>query len=217
MNLPIRYCDRRELEKSVLTNDGKVLRTVLRGVSFAGADFDQLEPTPGQHDATQIASFTLANNTLCACVIDGTLPVMLVSEQREVPGCLEYRLELGDPAPNGGIDRETLCLSIKIGQRRYASAGRSGYFDDELADLVLSLPDGVRMKCCWTCAYSDYFPSGNGLFGGLACFRDNKVGYARVKGKAQLFQIQDTMTEFVQETHLCAEHDWRPPGTGYRG
>jgi hypothetical protein len=62
-----------------------------------------------------------------------------------------------------------------------------------------------------------YSPYGHGLFGGLACFRGNKAGYRAVTGKDDLFAVWDTMTEFVQETHLCPEFERRVPGTGYRG
>ena len=56
-----------------------------------------------------------------------------------------------------------------------------------------------------------------GLFGGLACFRDNKTAYLGVQSKADLFRIWGTMTEFVRETYVCPEFARRQPGAGYRG
>jgi hypothetical protein len=79
------------------------------------------------------------------------------------------------------------------------------------------MPAGTYLKTCINCAFSDYSPSGHGLFGGLACFRDNKTGYRAVRTKRDLFGIWITMTGFVQETFLCPEFERRSPGTGYRG
>jgi hypothetical protein len=41
--------------------------------------------------------------------------------------------------------------------------------------------------------------------------------YRAVTGKDGLFDLWDTMTEYVQETHLCPEFERREPGTEYRG
>ena len=92
---------------------------------------------------------------------------------------LAVRLELGDPAPNGGIDRERLTLRLRFGDRDLTSRGWSGWFEDELADLQKQMPEGDYLKACVNCAFSDYSPSGHGLFGGLACFRGNE-GYQAV-------------------------------------
>ncbi len=99
----------------------------------------------------------------------------------------------------------------------YRSAGTSGWFEDELLDIQKQLPDGVFLKACITCAFSDYSPYGHGLFGGMLCFRDNKAGYLTVKGKSDLFRIWSTATEYVQETYLCPEFERRVRGSGYRG
>ena len=80
------------------------------------------------------------------------------------------------------------------------------------------MPEGEYLKACINCAFSDYSPFGHGLFGGLACFRDNKEGYRMVKTKHDLFRVWGTMTGvLVQETFLCREFERRFPDTGYRG
>jgi Zinc-binding dehydrogenase len=63
----------------------------------------------------------------------------------------------------------------------------------------------------------DYSPAGSGLSGDLACFRDNKAAYLEVSGKRELFQVWDTLTEFVRETHLCPHYARRSAHAGYRG
>ena len=50
------------------------------------------------------------------------------------------------------------------------------YSEDELLDIQRQMPEGTYLKACINCAFSDYCPGGHGLFGGLACFRDNKEG-----------------------------------------
>jgi hypothetical protein len=41
----------------------------------------------------------------------------------------------------------------------------------------------------------------------LACFRDNKAACQAVSGKRELFQVWDTRTEFVRETHRFGPSD----------
>ena len=64
-----------------------------------------------------------------------------------------------------------------------ASKGTSGWFEDELLDLVRQLDPRESIAACITCAYSDYSPVGHGLFGWLACFRDAKQDYLRIRSK----------------------------------
>jgi hypothetical protein len=213
---PTKYRDRAGEVVATMTNDGNMLSVVLRGVEFRGGDFDALEPVGGP-DPDRLASFTFQHGCLCACEMEVEMPVLVATPRGDLDGRLVARLELGDPAPNGGIDREYLLLRLGFGDRVLASRGWSGWFEDELADLQRQMPEGTYLKACVTCAFSDYSPVGHGLFGGLACFRGNKAGYRAVRSKADLFRVWDTMTGFVQETFLCPEFERRSPGTGYRG
>jgi hypothetical protein len=210
------YTDRFGGEPIIIHNDGRVLRTIIRGVRFWGYDFDGLSPeedTPPE----KLASFTLQRGDLCSCVIECDIPVPVVIGEGITEGRLRVRLDLGEPADNGGIDRETLNLSLTVGGNTSNGSGRSGWFEDELLELQAALPEGTYMKACINCAFSDYSPYGHGLFGNLACFRDNKEEYLRVKTKGDIFRVWDTLTEYVQETYLCPEFRKRRPGTGYRG
>jgi hypothetical protein len=120
------------------------------------------------------------------------------------------------PAPNGGLEKEVLTLSLDTDRQVFRSAGNSGWFEDELLSLQSSLPQGTYLKACISCAHSDYSPYGHGLFGGMACFRNLKEQYSQVKDKFDLFPILD-QAEVVQETYLCPEFEKRQPNTGYRG
>jgi hypothetical protein len=192
---------------------------MVRGVEFAGSDFDGLEPLLDLADP-RLASFTLDHGSLCACHLEWVMPLPVVVGQEFTTGQLQVYLELGSPRPEGnrGIDQEVLRLCLSFEGASFWSKGASGgWFEDELIDIQRALPEGMYLKACVACAFSDYSPYGHGLFGSLACFRGNKAAYRHVTGKQGIFAIWNTMTEFVQETYCCPEFERRRPGTGYRG
>jgi hypothetical protein len=204
---------------TTLANDRKTLKMRLGAVEFAGDDLDAFEAV-GQPGQDALSRFTLdANGSLCAFSLDFAIPVLILAGAGEERGQLGVHLEVGRPrpAPRGGVLDETLRLELAVGGRSFSSRGASGWFEDELLDIQRALPDGWRLKMCFGCAFSDYSPAGHGLFGGLACFRGNKTAYLAVKSKADFWPVLKTMTERVQETHLCPEFEVRKPGTGYRG
>jgi hypothetical protein len=210
---PAKYRDKLGEVTTTIQNDGRTLRMVVRSIEFCGTDFDSLEPT--EQDASTLSSFTLQQNCLCSCVIECQLLIPIVGAET-AQGSLDVHLELGNPEPRGGLDRKYLQLGLKLGSCHFRSSGKSGWFEDELLEIQNQLREGIHMKACINCAFSDYSPYGHGLFGHLACFRGNKEGYRYVRTKADLFQMWDTMTEYVQETYLCPEFENRRAGTGYR-
>jgi hypothetical protein len=125
-------------------------------------------------------------------------------------------LELGEPTAKGGLDKERVVFTLRVGNEEFVSPGSSGWFEDEMLELQKLLPEGY-IRSCIHCAFSDYSPHGHGLFGGLACFRDAKDAYRSVDGKQSLFELWDARTEYVQETHVCEQFERREPGAGYRG
>ncbi|HEU4404403.1 MAG TPA: DUF6304 family protein [Polyangiaceae bacterium] len=213
---PALYQDDQGVEAVTLRNDGKALRVTVRGVEFRGVDFDALEPVAGV-EAAERAGFCLSQGALCACELEFTMTLPV-----ETPGAtrvceLRVALTFGRPASDGALEREELLLELRFEGRKLRSSGKDGWFEDALLGLQRQLPEGAYLRACIGCAYSDYNPAGHGLFGGLACFRDNKAAYRAVRDKRSLFAIWDTMTEYVQETHLCPEFERRTPGAGYRG
>ena len=216
---PGTYRDARGSEPIEIRNDGRTLRTTIRGVPLAGSDFDGLEPADAE--AARAAGLVLDHGSLCGFEITCDMPIGLTGTEtaagtREL-GTLGVHLTLGTPGPTGRIDREVLRLTLTCARGTFHSAGTSGYFEDELSTLQRALPAGLGLHACISCGLSDYSPYGHGLFGGLACFRGDKPGYRAVTGKRALFQIWSTLTELVQETHVCPEFERRAPGTGYRG
>jgi hypothetical protein len=208
------YSDARGREAIALSNDGATLRVAIRGVEFAGGDFDGLSPADG---STELADFTLHRGELCACSFAFDIPIPMIAEEVEIAGKLHVELDLGVPAPNGGLDREELKISLEYGEHGVASSGGSGWFEDELVSIQRQLPKRVFMKACINCLFSDYSPYGHGLFGGMMCFRNIKAEYLQVKSKRDLFAVQGRQDRLVQETYLCPEFSRRVPGTGYRG
>ncbi len=211
---PAIYRDQLGEVTTTIQNDGRMLRMVIRGVEFADRSFDGFEPTV-ELDDSQLALFTLNQGCLCSCIIECDMPLLVAFGDEVVEGILLVHLELGDPSKNGGIDREELYLTLKIGDSSFKSSGKSGgWFSDELRDIQALLPEGAYIKTCINCALADYHPVGYGLFGGLACFRNNKEAFRAAKTKRELFRIWNTSIE-VQETYLCPEFvRWIPRKPG---
>lgn len=215
---PALYSDAQGEERTVIENDGKQLRMVVRGIEFVGRDFDGLEPLCDLTDS-RLASFTSYKGEICGYRLECVMPVLVVASEELLDGQLQVQFVLGHPRPEGnrGIDQETLQLCLSFGGASFWSKGTSGGFEDELLDIQQALPEGAYLKACISCAFSDYSPAGQSLFGSLACFRGNKEAYRQVTNKRALFAIWNTMTEYVQETYLCPEFEKRRPGAGYRG
>ena len=210
------FTDARGRETTRIHNDGHELRLSLRGVDFAGADFDGLSPV-GVPTEQAASLFTLAQGDLCACRLEWTMPLALERDGNRATRALRVMLVLGDPLPTGGVADQSLTLELETPAGMIRSSGKSGWFEDELLELAAALGEGWRIRSCITCAFSDYSPYGHGLFGNLACFRDAKDEYLASEGKQGLFAIWNRHTDFVQETFLCNEYRARAPGTGYRG
>ena len=210
------YRDERGEIATLIENDGKSLRMRLGAVEFVGRDLDSLEVV-GSPDTAELSRFSFASGCLCSCSLEFEIPATVLTGPGEVPGSLRVRLALGKPKPTGGLDAERVQITLVVRDRRVESRGLSGWFEDELVDIQRGLPNGWHLKICFGCASSNYSPVGHGLFGDLACFRDNKSGYLTVKSKTEYWPVLKTMTEAVQETYLCPEFEVRKPGTGYRG
>ncbi len=108
-------------------------------------------------------------------------------------------------------------MTLTVDDKTYTGSGTSGLFEYELLEIQAALPDDVFLIACINCAFSDYSVYGQGLFGTMLCFRNNKAAYLAVRDKDEYMAIMDDYAEIVQETYLCPEFERRTPGTGYRG
>ena len=212
---PATYSDARGSDATTIANDSETLRLLLRGVEFVGRDFDSLEPTGAAPE--QLPQFALNQGCLCSCRFECRIPVPVHDRGKNLEGSLSVALVLGDPAPTGGLDREQLRIVLEYNGQQFAGSGTSGWFEDELLSIQSQLPEGVFIKACINCQYSDYSPYGHGLFGSMTCFRNLKAEYLKVTTKKEFWSVHGRQDRFVQETYLCPEFERRIPGTGYRG
>ena len=212
---PTTYSDAEGSEATTIANDSETLRLSMRGVEFVGRDFDSLEPTGAAPE--KLRRFTLNQGCLCSCRIGCRIPIPVHERGKLLEGSLSVELVLGDPAANGGLDREQLRIVLEYDGQQLAGSGTSGWFEDELLGIQAQLPEGVFIKACINCLYSDYNPSGHGLFGCMMCFRNLKAEYLKVTTKQEFWSVHGRQDRFVQETYLCPEFERRIPGTGYRG
>ncbi|MET8347144.1 DUF6304 family protein [Streptomyces microflavus] len=206
------YRDRNGSDAVVLTTDGQQLRIRIRGVDFAGESLDDLAPVSGT--PPESGMFALADGALTDCVLewDLPLPVLVAGALRQATlGCL-LSLRRVDP---------DLYLTLHLDGAVYESARAESDFAAALTAIQRVLPDGIQLKTCIACAFSDYFPApGRGLSGGLACFRGAKDAYRDTEGEDAVLDLWDRRTGFVQEIWSCKEFEVRPlrgAGTGHRG
>lgn len=131
---PAVYTDARGSVETVVVNDGVTMGVRIRGVDFAGNDLDCFEPSP---DATteKLRPFTLHAGSLCSCRIECDIPVA-VSGRIETNGVLRVDLVLGDPAPNGAPDGQTLRL------RRTGEAANHADVAAAVVDRLVRRPVG---------------------------------------------------------------------------
>jgi hypothetical protein len=211
LNLSGIYSDSRGNESIVIQNDGKTLRTRIRGVDFEGNDFDSLGAL------SEASDFVLQHGDLCDCTIAVDFPARLIAPEGVRTGLIHAEIILGAPDDRGGIKSELIQLTMNEPEFSASTTGKSGWFEDELLSIAAQLPKGFALQACITCGLSDYSPYGHGSFGCLACFKNAKEDYRLVSSKAGIFAIWNRMTEYVQETHYCSEYENRPKGRGYRG
>jgi hypothetical protein len=124
---------------------------------------------------------------------------------------VRFELDLREQPDRPSYSPKNLRLSTIIDGTRHTVE------DDRFEEATLGLDRVIRphrLRCCVTCLYSDYSPTGNGLMG-MRCHRGVKEQYLRVKSKADYWPVP--VTEEVPETYLCEEYEVRIPGTGYRG
>jgi hypothetical protein len=207
ITLPGVWDDDRGRDEIVVVNDGEYLRTRLRGFDLVSQWLDDFKPEPSPKDQFP---FAVRDGSLTDGRLRLSMPIIVSVQGQSRVARLDVDLELGDR-------KENLRLTLDLGSAgTLQSCGGHGWFEDELVELVGSLPSDTDLVCCFTCGLSDYHPVGNPAFGGLACFRGAKELYRQWKGKAAVMRGWDKRTQWVQETHLCPEWESRPLQRGYR-
>ncbi|MEX3102119.1 MULTISPECIES: DUF6304 family protein [unclassified Streptomyces] len=213
---PGHYTDRHGRETVVFVSDGSDIRTTIRGVLFEGDTMDDLGALSGEPPAE---GFTFREGGLYDCLLEWSEPLPLIVEGDGTrAGTLHCTLQLGDLAGSALADQDFRAVLHHAGHD-YPADGCDD-FEAALHEIQRTLPSGVRIKACVSCAWSDYPPGACALMGDLACFRDAKDAYLRVTGKQGpngIFACLDQRSGFVQETWLCEQFENRVGDVGYRG
>lgn len=214
-----KYRDKYGEEETVIENDGHNLRMVVRGVQFSSGDSTTWETTVESEEEFYLrriqATYSDNRFELCYFSLSWVMPIRMIQQDRDIIAdlhvCLDYNESIGHPAMGA------FMYTFRLVVNEQAFEWQSQMFSSLSGEPRELLPDGLYLKACINCAYSDYSPFGYDTFGTLECYRGNKSGYLSVKTKHDLLDIEDTVTEFVQETYLCPEFCLRQVGTGFRG
>jgi hypothetical protein len=217
---PAVYRDSHGEEVTVVRNDGETLRMTVRGVEFVSKFVDDWEPTITL-DASALTAFSLHNYPsddvyLSDFVVAFDMPLPVEGPEGVREATLHVRLDFRSQI-EGASGGAPIVLTLSHNGKEYPSSGKDGWFEYELMEIQQALPEGVYMKACINCAFSDYSVAGSSAFGGMLCFWGSKDEYLAVRNKSEYSRMEGRYTQQVQETYLCPEFRRRVPGTGYRG
>ncbi|MCX4819302.1 DUF6304 family protein [Streptomyces sp. NBC_01142] len=126
------YRDRRGAEAFTIAASGRQLRTAIRGVEYEGAAFAALEPVGD-------------GGVLSSCVLEWDMPLPVHAADGVVQlATLSCLLTLGEPQPDGLLDRADLNLTLHYGGTAYESGVAGGDFGDALSRIGRQLPPGAQ-------------------------------------------------------------------------
>jgi Family of unknown function (DUF6304) len=195
---------------------GYEIETTIRGVTFWGCDFDDLEPRDQAQAVKSGLPLSRLSGELADSVITGDLPCTIEIDGQRAPAVVTFTLTLlsAERGPEGQYPSpKNLHLSLIVADQRCDVD--DDWFEDGVLRLDQAARDaGARLVCCATCLYSDYSPAGHGLMG-MRCHRGAKAQYLAVRSKLDYWSVP--VAEDVMETYLCPEYERRISGTGYRG
>ena len=209
----------------VIYNNFKELSFELRGAKFKGISLDDFELiTPDAYSKKELNQFSFNKFTnkkgdlyeLFAYELQFSIPTVIfkVLEGIYLQNNLNLKITAGNPAKNGGIDFLELKLSIQIHDELFEA--QSDFFEPAAIQIQKQFKGKYKFKNCFGCNYSDYSVYGQGLFGTMFCFANQKSAYLKVKSKMDYMNLApEKMT--VQETFICEEFEFRGADVAYRG
>lgn len=224
------YRDNFGTREIVITNDSWMLTTEIDGVVVSGAGFDDLSiEDKSKYTKPQLARFTFLKTpiyesdnlleTLCDCFFETVVPQVIIDRVNNVQFDADLKIEiiLGHPRsekPGFGIEFEYVTLSLAIDGKIYT--GRSDLFESALDSIRDQIGDRYHFRNCYGCMYSDYSVYGQGCFGSMHCFRNQRAEYSKVTNKEEFMQLAPPV-RLVQEIYCCDQYEIRRKGAGYRG
>lgn len=207
MNLyPTLYTDTMGTEHCFFESDGKQLYINIRGCMLEGRSFDDLSLQ--NTDAIVQPGITLHDGTLTNCRLQVTMPLLVSQHDATEAATLQIQMQLQQ-------EKETMVIacSIDVKDKTYQLPHQPFLsFEYLLPALQKQLPQGLYIKSCLFCAYSNYSISGSEGFGTLICFKAIKEKIVAVNNKEYYSAIPSEYGLFVQETYCCPEFHKIMPG-----
>lgn len=115
-------------------------------------------------------------------------------------------------------DLEVTDFRLCVDGEEFSVACEDLWFESNLQELIRLMAPEYRLKCCFTCQWSDYSPYGSDDFGTMLCYRANQEEYLRVNTKNDYFEyLEELPAEQRQETYVCPDFAVRDQCEGYRG
>lgn len=224
------YRDNLGTREIVIENDSYTLTTEIDGVIFSGSEFDELSvDDKTKYTEHQLARFSFLKTpiyesdriweTLCDCLFEIVVPQVIIDKVNNVQFDSDLKIEIilgpaRSEKPGQGIEFEYLTLSMAIADKIYT--GRSEYFESSFDSIRDQIGDRYHLKNCYGCMYGDYSVYGQGCFGSMHCFRNQKAEYSKVTNKSEYMELAPP-ARFVQEIYCCDQFEIRSKGAGYRG
>jgi hypothetical protein len=224
------YKDNLGTREIVIENDSYTLTTEIDGVIFNGSEFDDLTvDDKTKYTDHQLARFTFLktpiyesdriSETLCDCLFEIVTPQVIIDKVNNIQINSDLKIEIilghaRSERPGQGIEFEYVTLSLEIAGKMYT--GRSEYFESSFDKIRDQIGDKYHLKNCYGCMYGDYSVGGQGCFGSMHCFRNQKVEYSKVTNKSEYMELAPPY-RFVQEIYCCDQFEIRSKGAGYRG
>jgi hypothetical protein len=159
------------------------IRATIRGVPVWGGDLDGLEPEQLVPAGT-VLPLNRADE-LTDCILTGDLPCTVHAGAQVIASVVRFRLDLR----HQDHPEKHLTLSCVLAGVEFSVT--DDWFEDGVLRLERALPEGVRIKACVTCLFSDYSPGGHGLMG-IFCHRGAKEQYLAVRSKRDYWSVPVT-------------------------
>jgi hypothetical protein len=210
-----------------IENNSNTLVTEIDGVVFRGSEFDDLSvDDKSKYTDKQLARFTFLRTpiyqtdrfleTLCNCLFEIVVPQIIIDRFNNIQFYTDLKIEivLGDVSNEKRIEYENVTLSLTIAGKAYT--GKSEYFEYCFDKIRDQLGNKYQLKNCYGCMYGDYSVCGQGSFGTMLCFRNQKAEYSKVTNKDEYMELAPPYRH-VQEIYCCDQYEIRKKGAGYRG
>jgi hypothetical protein len=217
----------REIE---IKNDFDTLTTEIDGVVFCGSEFDDLSvDDKSKYTDNQLARFTFLKTpiyqtdrfceTLCNCSFEIVVPQVIIDKVNNIQFHSDLKIEISlgnvrNEQPGKGIESENVTLSLAIADKIYT--GTTEYFEDSFDNIRDQIRHKYQLKNCYGCMYGDYSVYGQGSFGTMLCFKNQKAEYSKVTNKDEYMELAPPCRH-VQEIYCCDQYEIRKKGAGYRG